>query len=261
LTKPKVLYFYTTPPLRLAWPWILVSLPSLGGLRGKTIFKRALHIIIDSGVDKYFMKEKLKDYPPSYRAFSPYEFKSIQNELGERVRITVPDFPDDYSPGQTYDGGKDNVDRTIENIKRYTGIFPDINWMPVAQAKYMDFDGFRSRLPEIGSYVDRYGWVGIGTVCKTHDLDFIAKCCKALAKEFPDAHKHAFGATMESYPIIRHYVESFDSSAYSFYTGRRGQPKTKNQVEREVAFVSWMFTMTKKVDMEKLELPSESVLT
>jgi len=253
----RLIRFYTTPPTMMEYPYIIVSLNTWQYDKSKRNIKSAIHIIIDSGVEKWFFLKHMKDYPDAYHTFAPFQFKQIFDQLGpDRVRITIPDYPDDYTQGLTYEGELDNVDKTLQNMERYTRLFPEITWLPVAQARFLNVDSFKYCLSRMGKYVDKYGWLGIGTVCKTHNVKFIGKCMSLARKEFPDAHIHAFGATSESYPIIRHYINSFDSTAYSWYykTADRKTRLVKTQEERQIAFVNWVLMIKEKFAKPFLEL-------
>jgi len=215
----------------LEWPYIMVALDEAKG----GFWSYAKHVIIDCGVDKYFFMHKLKDYPHSYVETYPSRVYRY-SRMG--AWIVIPDYPDDYhEPGFLFKDGKDNVERTFENIERMHRYRHKINWIYPVQAHYKDLLSFEESLERLKEYEPKR--IGIGTVCKISDVKLIGKFAMKARKAFPDAWIHAFGPCLRSIIYIRPYVDSFDSSA-QFISGSGKQAYVKNKAKRVEAFNRWV---------------------
>jgi len=168
------------------------------------------HAIIDSAVEKIFLFGKQQEYPPQYWIRFQKVLAKARND--SRVWVVIPDYPDDYVAGLTYEGGLDNVDKTFRNIRKWID-YPDITWLPVIQSRYLD----RQRFVEACKIMrEEFNppRLGIGTVCKTNNLPFIRFCLETARQYFPNAWIHAFGLTLRALPHARHYIDSCDSSSH-----------------------------------------------
>ncbi len=169
------------------------------------------HVIIDSSVETIFLINKLKEYPLWYWKLFNKRLNYARNN--EAIWVTIPDYPDDYQEGLTYEDGLDNVDKTFKNIRTYYHT-SDVNWLPVIQSKFLDRQRFIESLEMMKDIDTHPKRLGIGTVCKTRDLNFIKYCLQKTREYFPDAWIHAFGVTLQAIPFARFYVNSVDSSSH-----------------------------------------------
>lgn len=173
----------------------------------------AERILLDSGVELFFLKRKLRDYPPGY--LERYADKArLLSRVFKNAWVTIPDYPDDYYPGFI----PDNVERTLENIRRFIHV-PGIEWLPVIQSRYHDRFSFLSSLVQVKGIIGDYGRVAIGTVCKSRDTRWIAYTVQATRAHFPSAMIHAFGATLSALPMFHGYVFSADSVSWRWALG------------------------------------------
>ena len=242
-TKPR---FYTTPPTKVRWPWILVNMSNYKREIKKA--KYARHLIIDSGVDKFFFIERRTEYPAGFLD-SFLERAKWLSQKHPNCWITIPDYPDDYEPGRI----EDNVERTFQNIERFHR-GDGVEWIYPAQSKFLDFDNFKKSLRRLSDFDPPR--IGIGTVCKTNNVEFIRKCCEAARARFPNAWIHAFGPTLWALPFIRFYVNSFDSLSYTWYTRRKlstGKRMPTSQDDKREAFRKWIHRMKEIVENPSLE--------
>lgn len=167
------------------------------------------HVIIDCAVEQIFFKKKLKDYPDWY--WTKFNQAVTKAKNNENVWVVIPDYPDDYEQGMTYEQGMDNVDKTFRNIERFIHT-PEVNWLPVIQSRYLERQSFLESCKRMKKYNPKK--IGIGTICKTRNLPFIHHCLKTARSRFPDAWIHAFGFTLKAMPFARHYINSADSSSH-----------------------------------------------
>lgn len=106
--------FYTFPDVA-EYPYILCNRKNYEILFSpKHNFK---HAIVDVGVVE-FKNPHVKDYPPNFIKY--WKQKTIQlNEVFKgKVWFVIPDYPDDYNPGQF----GDNISKTLENIKYFLNL-------------------------------------------------------------------------------------------------------------------------------------------
>ncbi|MEM2339301.1 MAG: hypothetical protein QXW83_03770, partial [Nitrososphaerales archaeon] len=113
------------------------------------------HAIIDTGVGLLFHHRNMKDYPPYFLIRYEKYAKWLTSKLGmEKVSFVIPDYPADYHQGKCK-SAENNVDRTIENIKRFITI-DGVDWIPVIQSPYMDIEGFRESCKKTKGVIGDY---------------------------------------------------------------------------------------------------------
>jgi hypothetical protein len=195
--------FYTLPPEGISWNYLLVNSNNY-----KILFKlKWKHAILDCGVERFLKNPNMKDYPKSFLEYWKYKAKELTEIFGEKLWITIPDYPDDYHPGQF----GDNVSKTIENIKDFIKI-EGVNWLVSIQSRYLDRFSFIESCQKVKEIVgEDYPRIAIGTVCKTKNLSFIEYCCKVTRKFFPKSQIHAFGLTLKTLPRVAKVISSWDS--------------------------------------------------
>jgi len=204
--------FYTLPPDGVDWPWLFTTMT-----RYKVLFKRRFeHAIIDSGVEQFFNHGRLKDYPEWYLREYKRRARYLSQIFGDRVWVVVPDYPDDYRPGQTYESGLDNVDKTVARIEEFTAI-DGVEWLPVIQSRYEDTFSFIESCHRVRELLGRYPRLAIGTVCKARKLKWIVWCCLYARQTFPGSWLHAFGLTLSALPRLKGRLDSFDSMVWSYH--------------------------------------------
>lgn len=229
--------FYTTPPKGVKYPWLFVNF-----FNYKLLFMRKFdHAIMDSGVEKVFHHGKLTEYPEGFLQEYKDRAQRLAKSFGDRLWVVIPDYPDDYRPGEI----GNNVSKTIKNIQNF--ISDDgVNWLPVIQARYLDpFSLFEScqRTREI---IGDYPHIAIGTVCKTNSVKYIAYACRVVRKYFPNSWIHAFGLTLSALKKVA--LDSFDSMAWSYHKIREYDIKKGDSWRRKVldSFDSMNYTFPRK---------------
>ena len=238
LQKPKVKSgkiqrFYTLPE-DTNYPFLLVNRKNY-----RVLFHRSFkHAIIDSGVMD-FVKEDVTEYPVSFLASWGWKTEQLQQIWRDQVWFVIPDYPDDYNPGQF----GDNVTKTLENVERFLKDYPDVNWLPVIQSRYLNRFSFLQSCSQLRKLIGDYPKVAIGTVCKCRKLSFITYCCKVARKFFPNIWIHAFGLTLTALPKVAHLINSFDSLAWTF-PRKHGGHSCKTQKERVQFFDAYMLKVT-----------------
>jgi len=233
-----VMRFYTFPPDGIEYPFLLVNPRNY-----KALFRRKFeHAILDCGVVVFEHNPGLTDYPRNFLERWKRMAKWLTKIFGDRLWVTIPDYPDDYHPGQF----GDNVAKTIRNIEEFIAV-DGVNWLPVIQSRFLDTFSFIESCGKVRELVGDYPRVAIGTVCKTKNLRFIKYCCETARAFFPKSWIHAFGLTLNALPHVKDVINSFDSLAYTFPRGR-GKASCKNIEERKQYFYRYIECMRKIVE-------------
>jgi len=248
--KP-ILYVHPASLQRIRYPYLMFNMAEKRRLGHERWFRENWfkHAIIDAGVETFFFVRKLKDYPKYF--LDMYKWRAIlaTNHFGKnRVWVTIPDYPDDYEQELTWENGKDNVEKTFENIERFRNV-DQVEWVYPLQANYRSRKSFREACKRLKDEVNPK-IVGIGTVCKTKDIKFIVYCLREARNVFgKDVWIHAFGPTLFALPKIWFYLDSFDSSAQFRINGRM----VKSAEERIHAFKTWIRKVEKIVEKPTLD--------
>jgi hypothetical protein len=249
-TRKMSIRFYTLPPSGVDWPYLLVN-PNNYRALFRCKFK---HAILDCGVEAFKKNLNLKGYSKSFLENWKWKAKQLTEIFGERLFVTIPDYPDDFHPGQF----GDNVSKTLANIKEFVSV-EGVNWLPSIQSQYLNRFSFLESCQRVKEIIGDYPQVAIGTVCKTNNLSFIEYCCKVARKFFPKSHVHAFGLTLKALPRVKWTItswdslvpecgrtkwrywllDSFDSLSYSF-PRESGKSSCRNLSERQKFFYAYL---------------------
>lgn len=225
--KPMEKRFYTLPEsFNRNYPYILVPFHNCNRIK-KVNFK---HAIIDSGVEIFALG--YNDYPKWFHL--RYRRKAIMwTEIYDsKIWFVIPDYPDDYRNNPI----ENNVEKTLENIRRYHQI-QGVNWIYPIQSDYLNLKSFHESCHAVREFNPER--VAIGTVCKTRNIEFITKCCQIAREHFPKQHIHAFGVTLKALPKILPYIDSWDSTAF-FGSREQGKRLCRNQKEREEYYRAYL---------------------
>ncbi len=214
----RLVRFYTMAPRGVYHPYLLVNAGEgwSSPWKYKSLFRRKFkHAILDAGVELFLRNPNVSDYPSLF--LERYKRLAVQltSAMKGRLWVAVPDFPDDYHPGQA----GDNIGKTLSKIREFVPL-PNVEWMPVLQSRYLDRLSFYESCARTREVVGDYPRLGIGTVCKTHNQEFILECCRIARKFFPSSRLHAFGPSLSVVPKIAPFIDSWDSSAWTFPRAR-----------------------------------------
>lgn len=221
--------FYTTPPRNVAYPYLLVNPKNKDELKRREF----THAIADSGV-LIFHDSEVKEYPRYFLEEWKYKAKILTDIYGDRVWCTIPDYPDDYNPGQF----GDNVAKTLENIEDFISV-DGVNWIISLQSRFLNIFTFAEAIQGVKDLVGDYPRLAIGTICKTNKIDFIDSCCQMARLNFPNSYIHAFGLTLRAIPKVKEQIDSFDSMAWTF-PRTPGRSSCKTEIERKQFFENYL---------------------
>jgi len=190
------------------------------------------HSIIDSGV-MIFVQKNVKDYPKSFMKSYDFHARQFTAIYDKRVWVAIPDYPDDYNPGQF----GDNIEKTLKNIEHFITI-DNVNWLPVIPSRYKNRFSYLYSCEKTKELIGDYPQVAIGTVCKCNEISFIEYCAKVTRKTFPKTWIHAFGLTLRAIPKVKDCIDSFDSMAWTF--PRTSGHSAKNNRELQQYFKAYL---------------------
>jgi len=230
--ETKRIRFYTLPPRGVEWPYLLVNCRNY-----RELFKRRFeHAILDTGVELFFDKLRLRGYPKWFLTMWRDLAKRLSKLFEGKLWVVIPDVPSDYHPSDWSNGL--NVELTLKNVEDFASI-DGVDWVVVVQSRFDDLLSYYSSLKRTKEIVGDYPRIAIGTVCKTRNLRFIIEVCKATRTWFPKSHVHAFGLTLTALPMVAKYIDSWDSLAYTFPRERGGR-SCKTQAERAEYFEKYL---------------------
>lgn len=219
--------FHSLPPSGVAWPYLLVN-----PLNYRELYRREFDLaILDSGVEWFRTNPAARDYPEKFLENWKEKAKLLARQFDGRLWVTIPDYPDDYHPGQG------SIEKTVKNIEDFLTV-DGVNWLPSIQAKFIIEKG-RLRLLKLHLYqaiqqsekvLGSHPRIAVGSVCKSRHLDDIMFALSAVRHSFQSQQVHAFGLTATGIQKTSPLIDSWDSSAYTFPRGKgRGQATTREQ--------------------------------
>lgn len=212
---------YSLPPTGVHWDYLLVNPKNYRELYRRTFE----HAILDCGVSFFQKNPDAKDYPEWFKREYVRLAKELSLLFGDKIWVVIPDYPDDYHPGQF----GDNVEKTIKNIEEFVSI-DGVNWVPVVQSRYMNRKSFLYSCLQLRNLLGEYPRIAIGSICKVRSPFFAEYCCKTARAFFPDSWIHAFGLSLRALPLVHDQINSFDSLAYTFpRTPGRSSARNKNE--------------------------------
>lgn len=196
-----------------------------------------LHEIVDIGI-----YDLLK--PPHQHSKDKLE-KWI--ELRTKGWKVVPDCPDLQGEfGRVVDF--DNVVYSWELLGEYYDP-DDPHHLPVLQSHYQDIQSFRDYIEQFKDVYGVVDKVAIGSIYKADDHDIGVGMLKIARREFPEAWIHAFGLRFQQLKRGFKYIDSFDSTSWTF-PRTSGRGSCRNKEER----ISYFFDYIRRLEMVNVHL-------
>jgi hypothetical protein len=245
--------FFTTPPK--PYPYILIN-----AYKPKFSFlKYAKEVIIDSGIE-IFRNPNIKDYPKNhiYKIIRIYsKVKRIVNP--KNIYVICMDYCDDYNPKALWINEEiTNIERTVENVEKYTERFKWINWIPVIQGWYKKPESVLRciKLYREKGIIDKFDYFAIGNLSIENDVEILYKTVNIVRKELPDKKLHVFSLKLNALKKVFGLIDSFDSMAWTrpvdstVVSGKRHSCKTNE--ERIKFFDRWLYKFNKIISQQTL---------
>jgi hypothetical protein len=210
--KTKKVRLFTSPPR--PYPYVLINVrhPDFAFLR------YAEEVIIDSGIE-IFRDPNVKDYPKDHlsRLIKVY-LKVISIVHPRPIYVVCPDYCDDYNPRSLWiNDDWTNIERTVDNVIKYTGRYDWIPWIPVIQGWNKRPDSVLRciKLYREHGIIDRFNYFAIGNLCVEPNVDIIYKTVKTVRKELPDKRLHVFGLKLNALRRVFGLIDSCDAMAWT----------------------------------------------
>ena len=228
--------FYTLPPSDVDWPYILINAnnPALGYIRKHR--KAIKSVIVDSGIE-IFRNPEVKDYPKGHI----YRIVKLHNCLrrilpNTEIYATIPDYPDDYHPGNLWLSLETtNIERTVQNVVKYTEKFDYVNWLIPVQRWNRSPRSIRRCVKLYREYdiLSEFNYFAIGN-CVEPDAKIIYETVKIARELLPDKKLRALR-------LVKGFIDSFDSTAWTRpVNSKLGNWSCKNSEERKRFFKAWI---------------------
>ena len=248
--------FYTLPPSDVNWPYILINAnnPALSYIRKHR--KAIKSVIIDSGIE-IFRNPKVKDYPKGHI----YRIVKLHNYLrrilpNTEIYTTIPDYPDDYHPRNLWlSDYETNIERTVANIIKYTWDFDYVNWLIPIQGWHRHPKSIERCIYWLDKYaiLDRYDYFAIGNLCVEPDAKIIYETVKIARDLLPDKKLHVFGLKLRALRLVKGFIDSFDSTAWTRpVNSKLGNWSCKNSEERKRFFYAWISRLNEILSQKTL---------
>ena len=237
--------FYTLPPSGVDWPYILINAnnPCLSYIRKH---KHAIKsVIVDSGIE-IFRNAEVKDYPKGYI----YRIVKLHNYLrrilpNAEIYATIPDYPDDCHPRSLWLSPEvTNIERTFQNVVKYTEEFDYVNWLIPVQGWNKQPESIEECIDLYYAYgiVFKYDYFAVGNLCVEPDVKIIYETVKNARQLLPDKKLHVFGLKLKALKLVKGYIDSFDSMAWTrpVNSNLNANWSCKNNQERKRYFYAWI---------------------
>lgn len=238
--KPGFKRFYSYPPVECEHPWVLRN------IKQKKI--PCVHEIVDIGIYDLLA-------PPFKHSTEKLEkWKNLKVENGWKVVPDCPDLKGEFSDvilnkllknlekfdftvvlwryinyWWNYLDSFDNTEYSWELLEDFY-IQDDVSHLPVLQSKYGDMESLKEYIKK---FKDKYGVVdkiAVGSICKLDDNKLGVHMLKEVRRAFYSTWIHAFGLRFVQFKRVFFFIDSFDSSAWTFpREPGRGTCKNKNE--------------------------------
>jgi len=237
--------FYTLPPSDVDWPYILINAnnPALGYIRKHR--KAIKSVIVDSGIE-IFRNPEVKDYPKGHI----YKIVKLHNYLrrilpNTEIYATIPDYPDDYNPRNLWlSDYETNIERTVQNVIKCTLEFDYVNWLIPIQGWNKQPKSVQECVKLYETYdwiLKRYHYFAVGNLCVEPDAKIIYETVKIARELLPDKKLHVFGLKLRALELVKGFIDSFDSTAWTRpVNSKLGNWSCKNSEERKRFFYAWI---------------------
>jgi len=209
-------------------PYKIATMPELG----RALATRFEHLLVDSGVNRFFRRMKLKEYPKGYLEWYAERAAWLYRTFGDRVWVVLPDYPSDYAENPI----PDNLEKTLRNVERLIDV--KAAWVVVVQARYLDREDYLRALRLYSDMLPDYPRVAIGTLCTRAPRWYASFVARATRRFFPKSWIHVFGPSLRILPDISPYVDSIDSVAY--YVIPRWLRGAKSRFTEDEVAKSWI---------------------
>jgi len=251
----KKIKFFTLPPI--PFPYILINARNPNFSYIKKNRKAIKEVIIDSGIE-IFRDPKVFDYPKNWIKHLIWVYKRVKFWINGKVWLTCPDYCDDYNPKALWISDEiTNIERTVENVKKYALRIKDVNWLIPIQGHNKNPESVKICLDyyEDLGIIEKFGYFAIGNLCVEHRSDIIYKTVKIVRRRLgKDKKIHVFGLKLSCVKDVQNLIDSFDTMAWTRpVNSKLGNWSCKTNEERVKFFEEWLKSFNKKLSPSVLD--------
>jgi hypothetical protein len=234
-----MLKLFTNPPK--PYPYVLVNVlhPRL------TFLKYAEEVIIDSGIE-IFRDPNVKDYPKDHISRLIKVYLKVRSVVHPKpIHVTLPDYCDDYHHKALWLSDEvTNIERTVENVLKYTERYDWIPWLPVIQGWNKQPESIlRSiKLYREHGIIDKFDYFAIGNLCVEPNADIIYRTVSIARRELPNKKLHVFGLKLNVIKKVFPLIDSCDTMAWTrpVDSSLNANHSCKTTAERIKFFDRWL---------------------
>jgi hypothetical protein len=251
------LKFFTDPPR--PYPYILINVRN----PHFRFLKYAEEVIIDSGVEM-FRDPNVKDYPRGHVSRVLKTYLRVREIVHPKpIHVTCMDYCDDYNPGALWLSPQHtNIERTVENLLKYSKRYDWVPWLPVIQGWCGKPESVRRCIDLYRKHgvLEEFSYFAVGNLCVEDRGDVIYRTVKIVREELPDVKIHVFGLKLNALRRVSGLIDSFDSLAWSMAVDSSvkkdpsGRYMCRNMEERRRYFERWLEKVRRITGQKTLEL-------
>jgi queuine/archaeosine tRNA-ribosyltransferase len=222
-----------------------------------SFLRYAEEVIIDSGVE-IFRNPDVKDYPKDHLSRVIDVYLKVRSVVYPKpIYVVCPDYCDDYHPKSLWiSESYTNIERTVENVLKYTERYKWVTWLPVIQGWNKKPDSVLRCIKLYREYgiIDKFDYFAIGNLCVEPDVDIIYRTVKFVRGELSDKKLHVFGLKLNALKKVFSLIDSFDSMAWTrpVDSSLNANYSCKTQEERVRFFERWLQKYSKIVAQQSL---------
>ena len=206
---PKKVYFYTYAPKETNYPFILRN------IKQKPL--KCSHEIVDIGIYDLIKSENHQHDKTKLK-----EWGLLKTD-GWKVVPDCLDLQGEFKIAT----GFDNVEYTKElHYELYNPLDP--HHLPVIQSNYGDLNSLQDYIRWFKKEFGTPLYLAVGSVCKMDKKERTVRLLREVKREFPNTWIHAFGLRLNHLNDSKYYINSFDSTSWTFPRGV-GEPSCKNK--------------------------------
>jgi len=244
--------FFTLPPNEIEYPYIFINARKPVYSYFKKWRDNVEEVIIDTGIEM-FRNPNIKDYPKDWITRLIKVYRKVKRIiLKAQVWLVCPDYCDDYNPKSLWINNEiTNIERTIENVKKYALQISSINWLISIQGHNKKPDSVKICLDyykKLG-VLDEFNYFAIGNLCVERKSDIIYKTAKNVRNILgKDKKIHIFGLKLSCVKDVQNLIDSFDTMAWTRPIDKKlGNWSYKTKEERISYFLAWYNSFKKKL--------------
>jgi hypothetical protein len=228
--------FYAYPPTETEWPWILRNI--------KQSYRPCKHEIVDIGIYDLLT-------PPYHHSIEKLKKWDLLKPNGWKVVPDCPDLKGEFGQPIEFD----SVEYSWRLLTNFFNTNNDTH-IPVLQCEYGNLITLQQFAKDFKTKYGEFERIAIGTLCRINNVYISEAACKMIRRMFPHSWIHVFGMRIHHLRRCWKYIDSFDSSAWTF--PREPGHSAKNIEERREYFRKYVERIEVYYDKGQTQLTSDN---